>query len=55
MELAKELGIQDSVSFTGHTFRRTGATWLANNGVSITLIKQAGRWLSEKVANGKLI
>lgn len=38
--------------FTGHCWRRTGATALANEGSSSIELKTAGRWLSEKVAQG---
>ncbi len=37
----------DSSQYSGHSFRRGGASVLANSGVSDVLIKTAGRWESE--------
>ena len=41
-----------SGSLTTHTFRRSGATSLANAGATLIQLKRAGRWQSSKVAEG---
>lgn len=38
--------------YTGHCFRRTGACILAEQGLSVTMIKNAGDWQSTTVAEG---
>lgn len=38
--------------FTGHCFRRTGATKLADEGCSLMTLKRAGRWTSDAVVTG---
>jgi integrase len=40
------------VLFTGHCFRRTSATWLADSGADIMKIKRHGGWKSNSVAEG---
>ena len=45
------LGLPEK-SLTTHTFRRSGATVLANNGASLIQLKRAGRWTSSTVAEG---
>ena len=38
--------------FTGHCFRRSAASLLANEGCSLTGLKRAGRWTSDAVVDG---
>jgi integrase len=38
--------------FSGHAFRRTSATIVADSGASMMSLKRHGRWSSEKVAEG---
>ena len=44
------LGNPTPKSYTSYTFRRTGATWLAEAGVSLAILKIAGGWRSNTVA-----
>ena len=37
---------------TGHAFRRTSATILANSGANMERIKRIGAWKSDKIAEG---
>jgi hypothetical protein len=46
------LNLSDPGSYTGHCFRRTGATLLAESGVATITLKQAGRWKSDTVCHG---
>ena len=48
--IANKLGLADPDKYTGASFRRTGATLLANNGESLIRIKKWGRWSSDTVA-----
>jgi len=43
---------KDPDIFTGHTWRRTSATIVANSGLSLLELKQHGRWKSDCVAQG---
>ena len=52
--IARLLKRKDERSFSGHSFRRTGATILADTGVSRLILKRAGRWQSDTVAEGYL-
>ena len=45
------LGYEEG-SLTSHSFRRSGATQLANSGISLINLKKAGRWRSSTVAEG---
>lgn len=49
--IAKLLNLPHPESFTGHSFRRTGATMFANHGCSTKQLKALGRWKSEDVAD----
>ena len=49
--IAKFLNL-DPNGYGGHTWRRTGATELANSGASTIELKRAGRWKSDNVAHG---
>ena len=42
--IASFLGIDNLKTFTSHSFRRTGATLLAETGVSVTTLQSAGGW-----------
>ena len=49
-KIATYLGLQNLNRYTGHCFRRTGTTLLANSGANMTMIKQFGVWKSDNVA-----
>lgn len=51
-EIAEYLNLPDSNSYTGHTFRRTSATLLADSGADIMTLKRHGGWKSSNVAEG---
>ncbi|XP_071573031.1 uncharacterized protein [Temnothorax nylanderi] len=50
--IAKYLNLSDPDSYTGHTFRRTSATLLADSGADILTLKRHGGWKSNTVAEG---
>lgn len=43
-KIAEYLKLQDPKSYTGHAFRRTSATLLANTGVDVMALKRHGGW-----------
>lgn len=49
-KIAQYLELQDPASYTGHSFRRTSATLLANKGVDVLGLKRHGGWRSSTVA-----
>jgi integrase len=49
-QIATILGLPEPRRYTGHCFRRTAATLLADNGVSLLNLKRFGRWKSDSVA-----
>lgn len=49
-EVAKFLGLPDADCYTGHSFRRTSATLLADSGADILTLKRHGGWRSNAVA-----
>lgn len=49
---AEFLGKDDIESFTGHCFRGTSATIVADCGASMMTLKRHGRWKSDAVAQG---
>jgi hypothetical protein len=53
-KVAVALGYTDAESklYTGHSFRRTAASLLAESGLSMILLKIAGNWSSDKAAQG---
>lgn len=52
-EIAKFLKLQDINKYTGHSFRRTSTTFLANApGIDILDLKRHGGWRSSSVAEG---
>lgn len=50
--IAKWLGKELHKSYTGHCFRRSSATLLANAGGNMTSIKRHGGWKSAAIAEG---
>lgn len=50
--IAEFLGLPEPKQFTGHCFRRSSASLLAESGANITQIKKHGGWKSTKVAEG---
>ncbi|XP_034939752.1 uncharacterized protein [Chelonus insularis] len=50
--IACYLNLPDPNRYTGHCFRRTSATLLANSGATLTTIKEHGGWRSSAVAEG---
>ncbi|CAG9814340.1 unnamed protein product [Phaedon cochleariae] len=50
--IARFIGLPNSVLFTGHCFRRSSATLLADSGADLTRIKRHGGWKSSSVAEG---
>ncbi|XP_034939961.1 uncharacterized protein [Chelonus insularis] len=51
-EIAKFLKLENPETFTGHCFRRTGATVVADAGASIIDLKRFGGWKSRSVVKG---
>lgn len=49
-EIAKYLNLPNAGKYTGHSFRRTSATLLANSGADVLQLKRAGGWKSSTVA-----
>lgn len=49
-KIADFLELQNSSTYTGHSFRRTSATLLADSGADITVLKRHGNWKSSSVA-----
>lgn len=47
-EVAKFLGLPNHAAYTGHGFRRTSTTILANTGVGIEILKRHGPWKQNK-------
>lgn len=52
--VATFLKLANPESYTGHTFRRTSATLLADSGADLLTIKRHGGWKSSSVAEGYL-
>lgn len=50
--IAKYLNLPDIERYTGHSFRRTSATILAESGGDLLTLKQHGGWKSAAVAEG---
>lgn len=49
-KIAQFLKLKNSDKYTGHCFRRTSATFLANAGADLTVLKRHGNWKSSSVA-----
>lgn len=54
-EIAQYLKLRNPESYTGHCFRRSSASLLADAGADITLLKRHGGWASDKVAEGYVV
>ncbi|KAJ3661338.1 hypothetical protein Zmor_005737 [Zophobas morio] len=50
--IAKFLGLKNPDQYTGHSFRRTSATILAEKGIDLLSLKRHGGWKSSSVAEG---
>lgn len=53
--VAKYLNLENPSSYTGHCFRRTSASLLANSGASMENIMRHGGWSSSSVAEGYIV
>lgn len=51
-EVAKFLTIPNFQEYTGHSLRRTSATFLVDSGGDVTCLKRLGGWKSSTVAEG---
>lgn len=51
-KIANYLKLPKATTYTGHSFRRTSATLLADSGANMTTIKRHGGWKSSTVAEG---
>lgn len=52
--IATFLQIENSEKYTSHSFRRSAATIISNNGATVEQIKSFGRWKSTTVMEGYL-
>ena len=50
--IALYLNLDDADCYTGHCFRRTGATLLSNSGANLVDVKSLGGWRSDAVVQG---
>lgn len=50
--VAQFLGLPNAEEYTGHCFRRSSVSFLADSGADISNIKRHGGWKSTKVAEG---
>ncbi|KAI4466034.1 phage integrase-related [Holotrichia oblita] len=50
--VARFLDLPDAVKYTGHAFRRSSATIMANSGMSVDELKRQVGWKSSTVASG---
>lgn len=53
-DIAKYLNLPDASLYTGHSFRRTSATLLADSGADLKTLKLHGGWKSSAVARGNI-
>ncbi|XP_028132030.2 uncharacterized protein LOC126892541 [Diabrotica virgifera virgifera] len=51
-KIAEFLKLPNATNYTGHSFRRTSASLLANSGGDILALKQHGGWKSTNIAEG---
>lgn len=51
-KIGQFLNLSDHHCYTGHCLRRTSATFLADAGVDIQILKRHGGWLSNATAEG---
>lgn len=49
--IANKLGLENATAYTGHCFRGSAATNMAENGASDQQMKSLCRWRSEKMAD----
>lgn len=49
-QIAKYLGLKEPDLYTGHSFRRSGATMVVDAGGDILALKRAGGWKSSEIA-----
>jgi hypothetical protein len=52
LQIARYLELDDPEKYTGHAFRRTSATIMANSGMTIDQIQRQVGWKSAAVATG---
>jgi site-specific recombinase XerD len=50
-KIAKFLGLENPDEYTSHSFRRSSATMLVENGATLPQLKQHGGWKSDSAAN----
>lgn len=51
-KIASALGLSEPVNYTGHCFRRSSASLLADAGADMHTLKRHGGWKSDSVAEG---
>lgn len=51
-KIARFLDLPEPTMYTGHCFRRTSASFLADSGVDIRVLKRHGGWRSDSTAEG---
>ncbi|KAH0816055.1 hypothetical protein GEV33_006736 [Tenebrio molitor] len=51
-QIATSLGLKNPKEYTGHAFRRSSATLLAESGADTSILKRLGGWKSTNVAEG---
>ena len=51
-DIATYLGLEEPEQYTGHSFRRSSASWLADSGADKDTIMWHGSWSSSTVAEG---
>ena len=52
VDIATFLKLENPEEYTGHAFRRSSASWMANNGADKDTIMRHGGWKSSGVAEG---
>lgn len=50
--IALFFNLPDPQKYTGHSFRRSGATILPNSGANLVAVKSLGGWKSDSIAQG---
>lgn len=51
-KIAEFLGLENAGDYTGHSFRRSSASLLAEAGADLSILKRHGGWRSDSVAEG---
>lgn len=51
-KIAQFLGLSNPLEYTGHSFRRSSATLLADSGADLAVVKRHGGWRSNSVVEG---